>query len=152
MDKPDELNGNFCRGRKYGRIDLNGNGIGAPRRKLLKSSPIGGGDVRIGIEPSSPNSSSEEMERDRTGLSPGKSIDKKAKRMFFCFDQFGNVEFTLNFMRRFHWISQVFFNVRNKYHCRHLDDLFLRFHFILLLFFYNLPKQSNNNTRSSMFT
>lgn len=36
-----------------------------------------------------------------------KQNKKTAKRLFLCFDEFGNIEFSPLFMRRFHWISQV---------------------------------------------
>uniref|UniRef100_A0A915DV91 Uncharacterized protein n=1 Tax=Ditylenchus dipsaci TaxID=166011 RepID=A0A915DV91_9BILA len=31
------------------------------------------------------------------------------KKLFFCLDQYGNIEFTPQFMRRFHWITQMSF-------------------------------------------
>lgn len=33
--------------------------------------------------------------------------EKTPKKLFLCFDEFGNIEFSPQFMRRFHWISQV---------------------------------------------
>lgn len=41
---------------------------------------------------------------------------KQNKKLFLCFDEFGNIEFSPQFMRRFHWISQVkksFKNIKN---------------------------------------
>uniref|UniRef100_A0A914HC43 Uncharacterized protein n=1 Tax=Globodera rostochiensis TaxID=31243 RepID=A0A914HC43_GLORO len=82
----------------------NGNGTGAGRSaQATKRSPVNA--IRIGIESSSSDSSTESdavLRRHR--------LRRRERRLFFgMFDEFGNVEFSASFIRRFHWVTQMSF-------------------------------------------
>uniref|UniRef100_A0A914MX55 Uncharacterized protein n=1 Tax=Meloidogyne incognita TaxID=6306 RepID=A0A914MX55_MELIC len=101
----------FKRRRKI-LVDENRNEFVANKKDKNKftttRSPIN--SIRIGIESTSSSSSSystpttiSDNEEER------KIILNKKEKLFFCFDHLGNIEFSSQFMRRFHWISQMGF-------------------------------------------
>ncbi|KAL3086187.1 hypothetical protein niasHT_039979 [Heterodera trifolii] len=73
--------------------------------------------IRIGIESSTDSSSSDSdaLAATTTTLAAGilghrQRRREKRRRLFFgMFDEFGNVEFSASFIRRFHWVTQMSF-------------------------------------------
>ncbi|CAK5081833.1 unnamed protein product [Meloidogyne enterolobii] len=104
-------NKNDFKKRRKILVDENRNEFLAKKDKNKFStarSPIN--SIRIGIESTSSSSSScstpstnSDNEEER------KIILNKKEKLFFCFDHLGNIEFSSQFMRRFHWISQMGF-------------------------------------------
>ncbi|KAF7638554.1 hypothetical protein Mgra_00001931 [Meloidogyne graminicola] len=68
-------------------------------------SPIN--SIRIGIE--STNSSSNCSTLTNNSENEEEEEEENKDKLFFCFDHLGNIEFSNQFMRRFHWISQMGF-------------------------------------------
>ncbi len=57
------------------------------------------------------------------------------RRYFFCFDEFGNPEFSAQFVRRFHWVSQVWFLIHHIAPLLHIAPFFqMAFFFGFVLF------------------
>ncbi|CAK5069320.1 unnamed protein product [Meloidogyne enterolobii] len=104
-------NKNDFKKRRKILVDENRNEFLAKKDKnkfTTTRSPIN--SIRIGIESTSSSSSScstpstnSDNEEER------KIILNKKEKLFFCFDHLGNIEFSSQFMRRFHWISQMGF-------------------------------------------
>uniref|UniRef100_A0A1I8BZH5 Neur_chan_LBD domain-containing protein n=1 Tax=Meloidogyne hapla TaxID=6305 RepID=A0A1I8BZH5_MELHA len=94
------------------KLDLNKNELKKDNIKTKQKSssirsPIN--SIRIGIETTSNSSSSCCSTPSIISDNEEEKIILNKRKLFFCFDHLGNIEFSSQFMRRFHWISQMGF-------------------------------------------